>query len=178
MTIEEAIKYAEEVAEKQEKMAKEWHENQVRKCDLFPFADMDYTNENECKECAAEHRQLAEWLKDYKRLLEQEPCEDAVSRQVVLDTMQMKMGGKELYKAVYEMPRITPIQKWIPISERLPEDYQRVLVTIVNYAGYKVVRVAEYNSGKKTFQIKENNERWKVGEKGLLAWQQLPDPYE
>lgn len=140
MTIEEAIKHAEEVAEKQEKMAKEWHENQVIKCNLFPFADMDYTHENECKECAEEHRQLAELLKELKQLRDK--------------TM------------------------WIPISERLPEDFQRVLVTIVNYAGYKVVRVAEYNNKKKTFQIKENNERWKVGEKGLLAWQPLPDPYE
>ena len=25
-------------------------------------------------------RQLAEWLKDYKRLLEQQPCDDAISR--------------------------------------------------------------------------------------------------
>ena len=31
--------------------------------------------------CAEEHRQLAEWLKDYKRLLEQESCEDIVSRE-------------------------------------------------------------------------------------------------
>ena len=29
----------------------------------------------ECFECADEHRQLAEWLKDYKRLLEQPPLE-------------------------------------------------------------------------------------------------------
>lgn len=29
----------------------------------------------ECFECADEHRQLAEWLKDYKRLLEQQPLE-------------------------------------------------------------------------------------------------------
>ena len=30
-----------------------------------------------------EFRQLAEWLKDYKRLLEQEPSTDAVSRQAL-----------------------------------------------------------------------------------------------
>ena len=36
-----------------------------------------------------------------------------------------------------------PQGEWIPVSERLPEDFQRVLVTIVNYEGNKVVRVAE-----------------------------------
>ena len=35
-----------------------------------------------------EFRQLAEWLKDYKRLLEQEPNTDAVSRQAVHDMLE------------------------------------------------------------------------------------------
>lgn len=38
-------------------------------------------------------------------------CDDAVSRQAVLDMMQMKMGAKELYKAVYELPSVTPQPK-------------------------------------------------------------------
>lgn len=41
-------------------------------------------------------------------LLEQEPCDDCVSRQAVLDLMQIKIGGKELYKAIYELPPVTP----------------------------------------------------------------------
>lgn len=70
-------------------------------------------------------------------------------------------------------------KQWIPVSERLPEEFQRVLVTIVNYKGDKVVRVAEYYNRKDVgvFQIKENHEQWEVGEKGLLAWMQLPKPY-
>ena len=51
-------------------------------------------------------------------LLQAEPCEDAISRQVVLDMMQMRMSGKELYKAVYDLPPIQPktkAGKWIPI---------------------------------------------------------------
>ena len=68
MNLDEAIKHAEEIAKEQEKEAKEWHENQVRKCELFPFAEMDYTHENECAKCAEEHRQLAEWLKELKEL--------------------------------------------------------------------------------------------------------------
>ena len=34
-----------------------------------------------------EFRQFVEWLKDYKRLLEQEPCEDAISRQEAIDSI-------------------------------------------------------------------------------------------
>ena len=47
MTLDEAIKHAEEVAE-----------------------------EKRCEKCGEEHRQLAEWLKELKQLREQEPCED------------------------------------------------------------------------------------------------------
>ena len=41
MDLDSAIQHCEEVAEKQEKEAKEWNENQVRKSELFPFAEMD-----------------------------------------------------------------------------------------------------------------------------------------
>ena len=68
LDLESAIKHCEEVAEEQEKAAKEWHENQVRKCKLIRYAEMDYTHENECNECAAEHRQLAEWLRKYQKI--------------------------------------------------------------------------------------------------------------
>ena len=45
---------------------------------------------------------------DAIKALEQEPCEDAISRQAVLDMMQMRISGKELYKAVYELPLVNP----------------------------------------------------------------------
>ncbi|SFM09607.1 hypothetical protein SAMN04490355_104052 [Pelosinus propionicus DSM 13327] len=37
--------------------------------DAIKHAEEQGENERDCH-CAAEHRQLAEWLKDYKRLLE------------------------------------------------------------------------------------------------------------
>lgn len=44
-------------------------------------------------------RQLAEWLKDYKRLLEQEPCDDVVSIQAVIEWLKdkdiIKMSSQE-----------------------------------------------------------------------------------
>ena len=90
-----------------------------------------------------------------------------------LESIEALMTEGKIYDIEYS--------RWIPISVKLPEEFQRVLVTIVNYNGNKVVRVAEYynrNNGKGIFRIKENYEEWEVGEKGLLAWMPLPKPYE
>ena len=54
MTLDEAIKHCEDVAEEQEKLCK------VN--DSFNFSQPKW------KECAKEHRQLAEWLKELKEL--------------------------------------------------------------------------------------------------------------
>jgi len=65
MTIDEAIKHEEEVAKIQENNAKS-----------YPRPDKNVKGSgkryNTYLKCAEEHRQLAEWLKDYKRLLEQD----------------------------------------------------------------------------------------------------------
>lgn len=62
MTLDEAIKHCEEVAEENEKFCFK----EGRKEGYFN-EDTDWDE----KKCAAEHRQLAKWLMDYKRLLEQ-----------------------------------------------------------------------------------------------------------
>ena len=58
MTLEEAIKHAEEVAETNERMVR----NGVWERGSF--------TEKKCISCAAEHRQLADWLKELKSLRE------------------------------------------------------------------------------------------------------------
>ena len=80
-----------------------------------------------------EFRQLAEWLKDYKRLLEQQPCEDAISREELLKAIDTwdKFGYTEtgcfvrepkgdyvpyihyddVIKCIKGMPPVTPKQK-------------------------------------------------------------------
>ena len=107
ITLDEAIKHCEEVVEEQEKVAKEWHENQIRKCNLIPFAEMDYTHENECKECAEEHRQLAEWLKELKQLREQTSWIPMIRRESTdeeKDDYFAQHGEKCCYMLQNEMP--------------------------------------------------------------------------
>lgn len=58
MTIDEAIKHCEEVAERQEYLSKQDHGYCEEKRNVQKRA--------ECAECAADHRQLAEWLKELK----------------------------------------------------------------------------------------------------------------
>lgn len=55
MTLDEAIRRAEEVAEAEEQKAR------VLNGDFYK------SRRNECLECAEEHRQLAEWLRELKR---------------------------------------------------------------------------------------------------------------
>ena len=74
MTLDEAIKHAEEVMVENLEKTKDRNASD-------PIAI-------NCFECADEHRQLAEWLKDYKRLLEQQPCEDAISRKSLKQKLQ------------------------------------------------------------------------------------------
>ena len=58
MTIEEAIKHYEEVA------------NQLEGKDGYAYTD------STCDECAKEHRQLAEWLKALKEIWDSGDCND------------------------------------------------------------------------------------------------------
>lgn len=133
-----------------------------------------------------EGRTIREWVGELKTL-KTKPCEDAISRKAMLEYQQYlhgKMSNEEnhkLWEFIKGLPSVTPKQKtgeWIPVSERLPEDFQRVLITITNYYGDKVVRVAEYRKLGKRFQVKENTNEWRVGEKGLWAWMPLPRPYK
>lgn len=53
MTLEEAIKHCEEVAEENDKKARKLNDGTM-------------STRIKCEECASEHRQLAEWLKELK----------------------------------------------------------------------------------------------------------------
>ena len=65
-----------------------------------------------------EFRQLAEWLKDYKRLLEQQPCEDAISRQAAIDKIKEiyewhdNVSKERIIEHFKRLPPVTPQQKY------------------------------------------------------------------
>ena len=64
---------------------------------------------------------------------------------------------------VDETPTIEPEQRWIPCSERLPEDGQEILATTTDNAWGDVVIIRTY---------------YKEMHKSVIAWMPLPEPYQ
>ncbi len=67
MTLDEAIAHCLEVADKNEISAITYKNCKEIKTNMYESYSQK-KSENDCRECAAEHRQLAEWLTDYKEL--------------------------------------------------------------------------------------------------------------
>ena len=101
--------------------------------------------------------------------LEQPTSDDCVSRQAVLDKAWDVLYEGEYIQVVdvgdiQELPSVTPTQRWIPVSERLPKEGQRVFVTqIVDE------RTIVYCT---RFPFEKTKEKY------ITAWMPLPKPYE
>ena len=96
MTLEEAIKHCEEIAE-----LKYDEGNEARLQEQDKYAD-------ECVVCAAKHRQLAEWLKELKERKEKD-VPDPISRQAVLDLIadyDLSMG--QVVRGIHALPSVQP----------------------------------------------------------------------
>ncbi|MCR5788645.1 MAG: hypothetical protein K6G83_02040 [Lachnospiraceae bacterium] len=101
MTLDEAIKHAEEVARKE----------QEKGFDLNTHYNCETEYGKKCYKCAAEHRQLAEWLKDYKRLL-------GAIEDIKAEIDKLKGINSAYYIAIEDVKEV--IDKYISGNE--PED--------------------------------------------------------
>jgi len=64
--------------------------------------------------------------------------------------------------------------KWIPVSEALPKDMDRLLATIVRSDGSKRVRSGHYYKG---LFMMDNGDTWNETDKEVLAWMPLIEPW-
>lgn len=111
------------------------------------------------------------------KALEQEPCEDCISREAVITKIEDEdrlsfmgvfcdhdaaMGFRETIKELPSVNSQEPKTEWIPVTERLPKKTGKYLVTVRNgnvYAG--------------TFD--ETSGRFQCA---ATAWMPLPEPYK
>ena len=116
---------------------------------------------------------------------------DLIDRQAVLDKFKAlcdACGEGEKYNGVMcrccslddgitiveDIPSAEPERKWIPVSEALPKDMDRLLATIVMSDGSKRVRSGNYYKG---YFMMDNGDTWNEPDKEILAWMPLPEPW-
>ncbi len=176
MTIDEAIKQAEETAEYNQYVVDTHHITDDISLDELYADDTEIIEEHLIgyKKYADDYRQLAEWLKDYKRLLEQQTCEYCVSRQAVLDLVNSDWEYEGLEVPINCLPSVTPTTNWIPVSERLPEQAGEYFVTYRPYHWGETFR-EHIRVGVDSFRGKTTWAKNKYQK--VIAWMPLPKPY-
>lgn len=119
------------------------------------------------------------------KLLEQEPWEDAVSRQAVLNTFDKRFESIPvgqtteillLRKDLRELPSVTP-PGWVTVSERIPKPNETEHLIAKYYLvqnEYGDMMVARWD-GKGWKQMYQSNSYL---EDDVIAWMPLPSPYE
>jgi len=111
--------------------------------------------------------------------LEQEPCENCISRQAVLewlkdkDFIKTKNQEENARRELADLPSVTPQPRWIPCSERLPEEDGFYLATCdgeICGEDEPISSMAEFENGKWV----DDEDDYQC----VLAWMPLPQPYK
>ena len=128
------------------------------------------------------------------KALKQEPCGDAISRQamhielekwITYGEYKYSTATQYLYDRIDGLPPVKPAEKaghWIPVSERLPEDYTDVIATVEEHykdeIGYFVFPQARYSREYGWEWPYEAGTDYWTGLNGVVAWMPLPEPYK
>ena len=129
--------------------------------------------------------------------LSQEPCDDAISREAVVQTIEDAKNAGELtfartIKRIMELPSVTHKSgKWIPVSERLPDDrdwylgifresdtgWINPLPFVCDYVGHETKATTKEHWILRGFTDRDEHIDHYFNLE-CVAWMPLPKPYE
>ena len=134
------------------------------------------------------------------KALEQQPCEDCISRQEAINRIEVRRkitcesdpynyeewtkgyeeGIDDAIAMINSVPPVTPQQtRWIPVSERLPEEAYGCIVTVMDT---NPMTLEEFENIYPDF-VGWDGENWNDADGDsipfeVIAWMPLPQPYE
>lgn len=85
-----------------------------------------------------------------------------------------------ILQAIDEQPSAQPEQRWIPCSERLPEEYQYNLVTMQHANGeidVVIARLVKPYSKNVPWEWESDDAEWTWSFGNGFAWMPLPEPW-
>lgn len=124
---------------------------------------------------------------------------DLISRKALLEAMDKEATEMEeamcipSWATAKECIRtVKPVDRWIPCSERMPEDGRPVLATLVHtyehdYRNYGIARYVEFDNGERHWYENHHGylewDKYSDGKGGcslykVIAWMPLPSPYK
>ena len=118
-------------------------------------------------------------IKEAIKTLEQEPCEDAISRRSVLDYMKYLHGEMTEEEFVKALPSVTLTRKkeeWISCDEKLPKPNELV----DNVRKYYLIQ-DEYGDMHVASYLRNgwiSIDSFYTLEDDVIAWMPLPEPYK
>jgi hypothetical protein len=125
------------------------------------MAEVSYTHYSYCEDCLREGLKLLREAD--KEGAEMEPI-DRLGVMKALDEAKIKTTSEEYDRIIDVIGSMPTINRWIPVTERLPDKNGRYLCTYKNEDGICV-----------DFGLYEDGE-WYVS--GATAWMPLPESYE
>ena len=123
--------------------------------------------------------------------------DDLISRQQAIDALRGYLVEKRCpddgtltcrlieNEVINKLPSVQPEQRWIPVSERLPEDYGEFLVTYKSDGEQIFMDIIEYET---SFEYDYEKNRfkgvwifaddWQAVNSEVIAWMPLPELYQ